>query len=65
MLGIEMQIGVDLVSAFSLLEFFVPLALAIWWLNYFYQKSREINRKLDAVLKEQDEILRKLNGKKE
>jgi len=63
MLGIEMQIGIDLVSAFSLLEFIVPLALAIWWLNYFYQKLQEINRKVDAVLKEQDEIKRKLDGK--
>jgi len=65
MLGLEMQIGIDLASALYLMEFIVPLALAIWWLNYFYRKSQEINRKLDAIVKGQDEILRKLDGTKE
>ena len=51
---------VDYTALVYLLEILIPLAIAIYWLNYFYRKVQEIARKTDAILRNQEEILKRL-----
>jgi len=61
MIGVELQIvAVDYATLVYLLEIFVPLAIVIYWLNYFYKKTQELTKKTDMLLRNQEEILKRL-----